>query len=80
MAKGAVGSARGGLHVPDDQLEQRRQIDAFLGEIGDRPAGAARGVERREIELLVGGVERGEEIEDLVMHLVGARIASGRSC
>jgi polyphenol oxidase len=37
----------------------------------------ARGVEHREVELLVGGVERDEQVEDLVEHFVGR--ASGRS-
>ena len=44
--------------------------------IGGHPAVAARAVEHREVELLVGGVERGEQVEDLVEHrlvaLVGA--------
>ena len=73
-AKGCVASATGGRTWRMMSSKSARQILARRVEVGDRPAGAARGVERREIELLVAGVERGEEVEDLVMHLVDARI------
>ena len=46
------------------------------GRVG-HPAVAARTVEDREVELLVGGVERGEQVEHLVDDLVER--ASGRS-
>ena len=57
------------------EVEQRRQalvLRAFrlLG----HPAVAARTVEDREIELLVGGVERGEQVEHLVDDLDMARV------
>jgi hypothetical protein len=38
-----------------------------------RPSPGGRGVEHREVELLVGGAQRGEQVEHLVMHFVGAR-------
>ena len=44
-----------------------------------RPALLGRGEECREVELLVGGVEGGEQVEDLVVHLVGAA-SGGRPC
>ncbi len=54
-------------HMLDDEVEQRRQalILRAFGIFGN-PAVAARTVEDREVELLVGGVERGEEVEHLV--------------
>ena len=56
-----------------DQLEERRQVVARRVEIGRRPAVAARGEEGREIELRLGRVEDGEQVEDLVVDL-------GRPC
>ncbi len=64
------------MHVLEDQIEERDQILALVLEVGDSPAGAARGIKRRKIELVVIGVERGEQIENLVMHLDRARIAA----
>ena len=57
-------------HMLDDEVEQRRQalILRAFGIFRD-PAVAARTVENREVELLVGGVERGEQVEHLVDHL-----------
>ena len=40
------------------------------------PAVAARAVEHREVELLVGRVEVGEEVEDLVQHVVVALVGA----
>ena len=51
-------------HVGDDAVEQRRQAFARIFEIGDRPALAARGVEHMEIELVVVGFQRQEQVED----------------
>jgi len=58
----------------EDQLEERRQILARRFEIGCRPAMAAGSENRREIELRFGRVERGEQIEDLVVHLLCAGV------
>ena len=60
----------------DDRLEQRRQValarfGAFRG-----IAAAARGVEDREVELLVVGLERQEQFEHFVKHFGGARVAA----
>ena len=62
-------------HMPQHRLEQRRQA-LVLRTVGIQrhPAVAARAVEDREIELLVGGVERGEQVEHLVHHLDLARV------
>ena len=42
--------------------------------VGRHPALLGRAVEDREIELLLGGVERGEQVEDLVEHLDRPRV------
>ena len=55
--------------MPDDEIEERGEalvLRAFG--ILRHPAVAAGTVEDREIELLVGGVERGEQVEHLVDH------------
>ena len=44
-----------------------------LGVVGARPALQGRGVDHREVELLIGGAELVEQIEGLVDHPVGAR-------
>ena len=62
--------------VADDGLEQRRQVALadVVGEAG--VAGAAAGVERREIELLVVRVEVEEKLENLVENFGGARVGA----
>src|SRR5690606_16411592 len=62
-------------HVPEHEVEERRKA-GFLrsARIFGHPAVAARPVKDREIELLVGRVERGEQIEHFVDNLVGARV------
>ena len=47
---------------------------ARVREVGHGPAVLGGGEERREIELLVGGVERREQVEDLVVDLMRAGI------
>ena len=84
--RNGVGAERGGQHteiltrarqlarwgdVVEDQVEQRVQIIARAVEFGIRPAGAARGVEMREVELILVGIERGEKVEHLVERAVG---------
>ena len=77
---GADHAERAGMHgrrrhMLEDQVEQRRQalvLRAFG--ILRHPAVAARTVEDREVELLVGGVERGKQVEHLVDHLDMARV------
>ena len=48
------------------RLEQRRQILAFVFQLIHRPAVAARGEEVVEVELLVVGVQRQEQIENAI--------------
>ena len=66
----------GRRHVAHHQLEQRHQVGLRAARVDRHPAVAARAVEHGEVELLVAGVERREQIEDLVQHglvaLVGA--------
>ncbi len=54
-------------HMANDKVEQRRHA-LVLGSrgVGRHPALLGRAVEKRKIELLFGGVERGEQVEDLV--------------
>ena len=71
------GAARIGLgrrDVGDDELEERGEALARPLEPRCRPALAARCEEHREIELRLRGVEGREEIEDLLVHLVRARV------
>ena len=69
-------STRGGGHVGDDRVEQGRQV--ARADVVGRPGitGAAAGVERREIELLVIGVEVEEQLEDFVEHFGRARVGA----
>jgi hypothetical protein len=60
--------------VVHDQVEQRVEVFPRAVELRIRPAGAARGIEMREIELVLVGVERGEEVEHLVERAVGLGI------
>jgi predicted DNA-binding ribbon-helix-helix protein len=59
-------------HMVHQQLEQRRHVRVLGLQRGRGPALAGRGEERREVELFVARIERDEQVEDLVMHLVGA--------
>ena len=45
-----------------------------------RHALARVGVEHRELDLLLGGVEVDEQVVDLVQHFLRARVRRGRSC
>ena len=57
----------GSVHVPDHQIEQRRHALILRPVGGGRhPAFLGRAVEDGEIELFLAGIERGEQIEDLV--------------
>ena len=65
----------GRRHVVEHEVEQGREAVRLraLGR-GRHPALAAGAVEDREVELLVGGVERREQVEDLVDDLGGAGV------
>ena len=68
-------STVGGLHVAQDQLEQRLHAVAVRAvETRRHPALLGRAVEDRKIELLVGRIERGEQVEHLVHDLGRARV------
>ena len=69
-----VGIGLGRRHMRQDQLEQRGEVAARRGEVGDRPAVAARGEDGREIELRLARVEHREQVEDLVVDRPGAGI------
>jgi hypothetical protein len=63
-------------NVADDRLEQRRQV-ARADVVGEPGVSRAAGrVERREIELLVAGVEVEEQFEHFVEHFGGARVGT----
>ena len=57
-----------------NRVEQRENGTAFFGEVAHGPAVAAAGVKQRKIELIVAGVEFAEEVEDLVVNLIGPGI------
>ena len=54
--------------MADDQVEQRGQVVVGHVHVQRRPAGAARGVDVREVQLLVGGADGGEQVEGVVQH------------
>ncbi len=61
-------------HVGDDGLEQGRQVLLRVLHVGHRPALLGRGVDVREVELFVGGADGGEQVEGLVVDLVGVGV------
>ena len=71
-----IGFRRGEMR--NDQLEQRLHRLAWRFEIGCRPAFFGRRIERREVELLVGRIERREQIEDFFLYLVSALVGPVR--
>ena len=76
ICSGASGSPGRRRDLVEDGLEERlerrrRVLERALGD-----ALAADGVEQREVELRVGGVEIAEEVEDLLVHLLGARVGA----
>ena len=66
--------------VGNDAVEQRREAFARILEIGDRPALPARGVEHVEIELVVIGFQRQEQVENAFERFFRLARRSGRSC
>ena len=53
-------------HVPNDQIEERRHVALWTFRAVRHPALFRRAVKDRKVELFVGRVESGKEIEDLV--------------
>ncbi len=66
-----AGMGAGGGDVFDDGVEERGHGGAFVLEIGLGVAFLGAGVDDGEIELLVGGVEGDEEVENAVEDFVG---------
>ena len=60
----------------DDQVEQRAEIVARLVQIKRGPAGATRGIDVREVQLLVGRADGGEQVEGGVVDLVGIGVGA----
>src|SRR3546814_7131191 len=58
----------------DDLLEQRLQRAGTQRRVFIGIAVAARRIEDREVELLVGGVQRHEQVEHLVQHFLDALV------
>ena len=65
-----------GRDMAQDEVEQRVQVLARVVEFRDGPALAARGEEHREVELLLVGTQRGEQVEHLVMDVIRAGVAT----
>jgi len=72
--KGRLLVERGCGNVAQDQVEHRRQVlpGALQFKIG--PALTARCVEHGEVELLVRRAQGSEQVEHLLMHLIGPRV------
>ncbi len=71
-----VGIARRHGHLLEDQIEQRREVLRLVLELALGDAFTADGVDEREVELRVGGVEIAEQIEDLFVNLFRACVGA----
>jgi hypothetical protein len=60
--------------VLDDRVEERTEIGPGRGHVGGRGAGLGVGVENREVELVLVGVEIDEQIVDLVEDFLDPRV------
>ncbi len=58
----------------DDELEQRSQVGPFRSGDARRPAGLRIGIDDRELDLLLGGVQVEEQLKHLVLHLRDAGV------
>ena len=63
-------------HMADDQVEQRGEVVAGHVHVQRGPARTARGVDVREVQLLVRGANGGEQVEGLVVHAVGIGVGA----
>ena len=61
------GIALGRRNVIEDGLEERREVGSRMLELGRGGSGAARRIQERRVELLVGGLEIDEEPQHLVV-------------
>ena len=66
----------GRRHGVEDLLEERREVGLLTAGLAARRALPGVGVEDRELELLLGGVEVDEEVVDLVEHLGGRGVGA----
>ena len=57
----------------DNGLKQRVQVFARAIEHERRPAIAARRINRREVQLLVGSIERHEQLKHFIEHFIWTR-------
>ena len=63
--------------MAEDEIEQRLHAVVVRAiEAGRHPALLGRAVEDREVELLVGCIERSEQVEHFIDHLTGARVGA----
>jgi hypothetical protein len=69
-----VGVVVGRGDAVEDGLEQRLEVGALHALLGGGPAGPGVGVEDREVDLVLVGVEVEEELLDLVDDLVDAGV------
>ena len=70
----AAGADLRRLDMLQHEVEERAHVLLRALGRGGHPALLGRAVENRKVELLVGGVERGDEIEDLVDDLARPRV------
>jgi hypothetical protein len=75
-AEGGIAVHRRRRHVAHNQVEHGGQVLAGTIECGVGPALAARGIQHREVELVVVGAEGGEQVKHLGMHLIRAGVGA----
>ena len=63
-------------HLLQDRLQQRHHVGAGVRQLPPGVPQLSRGVDHREVELLLGGAQVQAELEDLVQHRVGPRIGA----
>ncbi len=63
-------------HLDEDRVEERPHVVVGVVHLEAREPLLGRGVDDREVELVVGGAEVDHQVEDLVDHLVGPRLGA----
>ena len=71
--RGALDHRRGRNHV-EDRIEQRGDVGRGFLPVERHPALLGGAVHGHEVQLLLGGVEVEHQVEDLLLHLVGAAV------